>query len=85
MHIDLTYIIILQNHLNMIITSRLNGAIKVDTSLFPNQFIENLNVNDSNQNRAVNVRLLCGADLLESFAVPGLWNDDDVHIIIYCR
>jgi len=24
------------------------------------------------------VKLLCGADLLESFAVPGLWNDSDV-------
>jgi len=67
----------------MIITSRLNGAIKVDTSLFPVQFIENLNTNDSNQNRAVNVRLLCGADLLESFAVPGLWNDDDVSILLF--
>jgi len=85
MHIDSSPIIILQNHLNMIITSRLNGVLKVDTSLFPVQFIENINVNDSNQNRAVNVRLLCGADLLESFAVPGLWNDDDVRIIIYCR
>ncbi|XP_022172532.1 nicotinamide/nicotinic acid mononucleotide adenylyltransferase 1 isoform X2 [Myzus persicae] len=71
-----------QNHLNMLITSRLNGAIKVDNSLFPVQFIENLNINDSNQNRAVNVRLLCGADLLESFAVPGLWNDDDIEAIV---
>ena len=24
------------------------------------------------------VKLLCGADLLESFAVPGLWLDEDV-------
>lgn len=67
----------------MIITSRLNGSIKVDTSLLPVQLIENLNVSDSNQNTAVNVRLLCGADLLESFAVPGLWNDDDVNIYYY--
>lgn len=81
MNFDSYLIIILQNHLNMIITSRLNCDIKVDTSLFPVQFIENLNANGSNQNRAVNVRLLCGADLLESFAVPGLWNDDDVSIL----
>lgn len=27
---------------------------------------------------AVQLKLLCGADLLESFAVPGLWNPDDV-------
>ena len=24
------------------------------------------------------IKLLCGADLLESFATPGLWADDDV-------
>ena len=26
----------------------------------------------------VTFKLLCGADLLESFAVPGLWNEDDL-------
>lgn len=26
----------------------------------------------------VRVKLLCGADLLESFAVPNLWKDEDV-------
>ncbi len=26
----------------------------------------------------VQVKLLCGADLLESFAVPDLWSKDDV-------
>lgn len=26
----------------------------------------------------VSVKLLCGADLLESFARPGLWKDEDV-------
>lgn len=26
----------------------------------------------------VHVKLLCGADLLESFAVPNLWKDEDV-------
>lgn len=26
----------------------------------------------------VRVKLLCGADLLESFAVPNLWTDEDV-------
>lgn len=79
MNFNSCLITILQNHFNLIITSRLNDAIKDDTSLLPLQFVENLNVN-SNQNNAVNVRLLCGADLLESFAVPGLWNEDDVNI-----
>lgn len=26
----------------------------------------------------VQIKLLCGADLLESFGTPGLWADDDV-------
>lgn len=26
----------------------------------------------------IQVKLLCGADLLESFATPGLWADEDV-------
>lgn len=30
----------------------------------------------------VHVKLLCGADLLESFAVPGLWLEEDVINII---
>ncbi|XP_013115948.1 nicotinamide/nicotinic acid mononucleotide adenylyltransferase 1 isoform X1 [Stomoxys calcitrans] len=30
----------------------------------------------------VQLRLLCGADLLESFAVPGLWAEDDIEDII---
>jgi len=27
---------------------------------------------------SAHVKLLCGADLLESFAVPNLWKDEDV-------
>ena len=26
------------------------------------------------------IKLLCGADLLESFAVPGLWAEEDVSL-----
>lgn len=77
----LHFTLILQNHLNCIISSKLNGIDTVDTSLLPFQFFENTDVNDSNRNRAINVRLLCGGDLLESFAVPGLWNDEDVSIM----
>lgn len=29
----------------------------------------------------VQIKLLCGGDLLESFAKPGLWADEDVNII----
>ncbi|XP_066258123.1 nicotinamide/nicotinic acid mononucleotide adenylyltransferase 3 isoform X1 [Euwallacea similis] len=34
------------------------------------------------QNRGVTVKLLCGADLLESFGTPGLWADDDIEAIL---
>ncbi|XP_026322888.1 nicotinamide/nicotinic acid mononucleotide adenylyltransferase 3 isoform X2 [Hyposmocoma kahamanoa] len=30
----------------------------------------------------VTVKLLCGGDLLESFAKPGLWSDDDIENIV---
>ncbi|CAG5133961.1 unnamed protein product [Candidula unifasciata] len=29
-----------------------------------------------------NIKLLCGADLLESFAVPGLWEEEDIEYIV---
>ncbi|XP_074640488.1 nicotinamide/nicotinic acid mononucleotide adenylyltransferase 1-like [Tubulanus polymorphus] len=38
-----------------------------------------LNMNDSGN---VQLKLLCGADVLESFAVPGLWSDDDMEEIV---
>lgn len=65
------------------ITSRMNGDNKTVNSLLPVQFLENININDFNQNEVLNVRLLCGADLLESFAVPGLWVDEDVSICYF--
>ena len=30
----------------------------------------------------VTLKLLCGADLLESFAVPGLWDEEDLASIV---
>lgn len=33
----------------------------------------------------VSVKLLCGADLLESFAKPGLWKDEDVSGLLLVR
>lgn len=37
------------------------------------------NIKDMTGN--VQVKLLCGADLLESFSVPGLWSQDDVSVV----
>lgn len=34
------------------------------------------------QGKRVQMKLLCGADLLESFSVPGLWKDEDVGCIL---
>lgn len=36
-------------------------------------------VRNCNINEPISVKLLCGADLLESFGTPGLWSDDDVN------
>lgn len=44
----------------------------------PDNLMEKLNGNQVDDD--VTVKLLCGADLLESFATPGLWSDDDVSI-----
>ncbi|KAH1027590.1 nicotinamide/nicotinic acid mononucleotide adenylyltransferase 1 isoform X1 [Dendroctonus ponderosae] len=33
-------------------------------------------------NQGIIVKLLCGADLLESFGTPGLWADDDIESIV---
>lgn len=66
----------------MMISTSQNDSYKMNSTLLPQNFFDNIDLNDSNQNRAVNVRLLCGGDLLESFAIPGLWSDDDVSISI---
>lgn len=63
------------------ITSHLNCSSNIDTSLLSPDIIDSINFKDSNQNRGLNVRLLCGGDLLESFAVPGLWSEDDVSFV----
>jgi len=33
---------------------------------------------DGSETEAVEIKLLCGSDVLESFAVPGLWTNEDV-------
>ncbi|KAK5644960.1 hypothetical protein RI129_006260 [Pyrocoelia pectoralis] len=36
----------------------------------------------NNNNSPVQIKLLCGADLLESFGTPGLWSDEDIESIV---
>lgn len=61
-----------QNYLNSIIRD-LNG---VNSSNLPNWLPENV----KQLKDQVQIKLLCGADLLESFATPGLWDSDDVSV-----
>ncbi|CAG9569183.1 unnamed protein product [Danaus chrysippus] len=37
---------------------------------------------NGNMEDKVTVKLLCGADLLESFATPGLWSEEDMEAIV---
>ncbi|GFN75675.1 nicotinamide/nicotinic acid mononucleotide adenylyltransferase [Plakobranchus ocellatus] len=37
---------------------------------------------DTSEHSVPSVKLLCGADLLESFAVPGLWDEEDIEYIV---
>lgn len=60
-----------QNYINSILNDT-NGTVN---ELLPGWIPENMK---RHRGKRVQVKLLCGADLLESFAVPGLWNDDDV-------
>ncbi|CAB3232499.1 unnamed protein product [Arctia plantaginis] len=46
----------------------------------PDNLMEKLNGNQMDDK--VTVKLLCGADLLESFATPGLWSDEDMETIV---
>ncbi|CAG5125615.1 unnamed protein product [Candidula unifasciata] len=37
---------------------------------------------DGDETHVPSVKLLCGGDLLESFAVPGLWKEEDIEYIV---
>lgn len=38
--------------------------------------------NTTEDDDEIHIRLLCGGDLLESFAKPGLWADEDLNEIL---
>lgn len=62
-----------QNYLNSII-SDLNG---VNTGNLPSWLPDSV----KQLKDPVQIKLLCGADLLESFATPDLWDVDDVSFL----
>ncbi|KRT79255.1 hypothetical protein AMK59_7159 [Oryctes borbonicus] len=67
-----------QNLINSIINNKLNDNInEQDAPWFLNV------LQDSCRNvQSIQVKLLCGADLLESFGTPGLWADEDIESIV---
>lgn len=62
--------LVLQQHQNI-----LNSYLKEKKN---NNYIPSWLPNDIKTCKNVQIRLLCGADVLESFKIPGLWKDEDV-------
>lgn len=67
----------LQYHQNYI-NSYLKDSNSINDQQIPSWVPEGLNKITGH----VQLKLLCGADLLESFATPGLWKDEDLEAII---
>ncbi|KAK9718446.1 Cytidylyltransferase-like [Popillia japonica] len=67
-----------QNHINNIINNKLND--NVNEQDFP-WFLNDLQSLPGAINN-IQVKLLCGADLLESFGTPGLWANEDIEDIV---
>lgn len=67
----------LQYHQNCI-NSFLKDANSTNDQHIPSWIPEGLKKTASQ----VQLKLLCGADLLESFATPGLWKDEDIEAIV---
>lgn len=67
----------LQNYINSVLNDTSTNGISgtIPSWLPPNIY--------KYKGDRVQVKLLCGADLLESFATPNLWKDDDVRIIFF--
>lgn len=61
-----------QNYLNSLLND-VNGTVNEN---IPGWLPED--VKKKYNGEKIQIKLLCGADLLESFAVPGLWDDEDV-------
>lgn len=67
-----------QNHINALLNSSNNDYNNINED-------DLLWITDNIKNRCsgpIQLKLLCGADLLESFGTPGLWSDEDIEAII---
>ncbi|XP_039314455.1 nicotinamide/nicotinic acid mononucleotide adenylyltransferase 1 isoform X4 [Solenopsis invicta] len=72
----------LQHHQNLL-NSMLSDSndIKHHLQIEDTEWIPE-NVKNSVDNTPIQIKLLCGADLLESFGVRGLWLEDDIDAIV---
>ncbi|XP_014481145.1 PREDICTED: uncharacterized protein LOC106747775 [Dinoponera quadriceps] len=72
----------LQHHQNL-----LNSMLSNSNDIKHHMQIEDIewipeNVRNSSDNTPIQIKLLCGADLLESFGICGLWLEDDIDAIV---
>lgn len=63
-----------QNYINSMLTDNDRTANSIPSWMPPNVL--------KHRGDKVQVKLLCGADFLESFGRPGLWSEDDVEAIL---
>nr|XP_012220180.1 PREDICTED: uncharacterized protein LOC105670970 [Linepithema humile] len=68
-----------QNLLNSILSN--SNDIKHHLQIEDTEWIPE-NVRNSSDNTPIQIKLLCGADLLESFGVYGLWLEEDIDTIV---
>ncbi|XP_022918289.1 nicotinamide/nicotinic acid mononucleotide adenylyltransferase 3 isoform X2 [Onthophagus taurus] len=65
-----------QDLINNMINNKLNDNVnEEEVGFIPNFVLNNLHGN-------IQVKLICGGDLLESFGIPGLWSDADIEDIV---
>ncbi|XP_034837161.1 nicotinamide/nicotinic acid mononucleotide adenylyltransferase 1 isoform X3 [Maniola hyperantus] len=57
-----------------------DDVLNVNSIDEPDDLRQKLNGNIDDD--TITIKLLCGADLLESFATPGLWSDEDIETIV---
>ncbi|KYN29988.1 Nicotinamide mononucleotide adenylyltransferase 1 [Trachymyrmex cornetzi] len=69
-----------QNLLNSMLSS--SNDIKHHLQIEDTDWIPENVKNSSTDNTPIQIKLLCGADLLESFGIPGLWLEEDIDAIV---
>ncbi|KAG5319365.1 NMNA1 adenylyltransferase, partial [Pseudoatta argentina] len=75
--------ICLQHHQNLLNSMLSNSNdIKHHLQIEDTDWIPENVKNNSIDNTPIQIKLLCGADLLESFGIPGLWLEEDIDAIV---